>query len=149
MQEQTNFYQLRKNAGLSQEDVAQQLRVSRRTISKWELGQTTPDLQQAKRLAERYRISLDELAGHNPLQTQIARMIENTTEAQQREVDWTAVWSKQYPVLAAYPNEVPVDRYARPLRQMLDQFKAEHGYSEQDACLVLKDILSHVWNPDE
>lgn len=35
--------------------------------------------------------------------------------------------------------------YARRTRQMLDELKAEHGYSELDAMLTLKDILYQVW----
>ena len=40
----------RKKSGLSQEEVAEKLGVSRQTISKWELDETLPDIRQAKRL---------------------------------------------------------------------------------------------------
>jgi len=52
---------LRKNAKLSQENVAEKLGVTRQTVSNWELNQTTPDLEQAKELSKLYKISLDEL----------------------------------------------------------------------------------------
>ena len=29
---------------------------------------------------------------------------------------------------------------------MLSRLKKDYGYSDQDACLVLKDILAHTWN---
>ena len=35
---------LRKNRGLSQEMLAEKIGVSRQAVSKWELGETTPDL---------------------------------------------------------------------------------------------------------
>lgn len=42
-------------------------------------------------------------------------------------------------------GEVNVPLYARRIRQMLDELKAEYGYSELDAMLALKDILYQVW----
>ena len=44
----------RKRKGLSQEAVAEKLGVSRQTISKWETGETLPDIRQAKKLAVLY-----------------------------------------------------------------------------------------------
>ena len=51
----------RKKSGLSQEEVAEKLGVSRQTISKWETDETLPDLRQSKKLALLYHLSLDEL----------------------------------------------------------------------------------------
>lgn len=53
---------LRKQKGVSQEFLADKLQVSRQTISKWELGETTPDLENLVRLSEFFEISLDELS---------------------------------------------------------------------------------------
>ena len=47
----TNLYNARKKSGLSQEEVAEKLGVSRQTISKWETDEPLPDIRQAKRLA--------------------------------------------------------------------------------------------------
>ena len=57
------LYELRKNKHYSQEQLAEKLGVSRQTVSNWELNQTTPDLLQAKEIANFYQISLDELVG--------------------------------------------------------------------------------------
>ncbi|WP_242745046.1 helix-turn-helix transcriptional regulator [Allobaculum sp. Allo2] len=45
----SSLFQARKKQGLSQEDVAEKLGVSRQTVSKWETDETVPDLRQAKR----------------------------------------------------------------------------------------------------
>ena len=58
---------LRKEAGLSQEQVARQLFVSRQTISKWENGQAEPGVESLKALAKLYGVSLDRLVGAEPL----------------------------------------------------------------------------------
>ena len=56
---------LRKKNGLSQEELAEKVGVARQTISKWELGETSPDLKQAKELSKIFNISLDELTGND------------------------------------------------------------------------------------
>ena len=56
-----NLFNARKRSGLSQEDVAEKLGVNRQTISKWETDETLPNIQQAKRMALLYNLSLDEL----------------------------------------------------------------------------------------
>lgn len=52
---------LRKKEVLSQEGLAEKLNVTRQTVSNWELGQTTPDIQQAKNISKIFKISLDDL----------------------------------------------------------------------------------------
>lgn len=58
-----NLQRLRKERGLSQEEVARRLFVSRQSVSKWELDQSEPGVEYLKVLAELYGVSLDELAG--------------------------------------------------------------------------------------
>ena len=55
----------RKKLNLSQEQLGEKVGVSRQTVSKWELGQTIPDLDIAKLLAEVFGITLDELLKEN------------------------------------------------------------------------------------
>ena len=52
---------LRKQHNLSQEQVAEKLGVARQTISKWELGETTPEMDKLIMISELYNITLDEL----------------------------------------------------------------------------------------
>ena len=55
--------ELRKQKGLSQEELADKLNVSRQTISKWERGEASPDTDNLVELAKLYEISLDKLLG--------------------------------------------------------------------------------------
>ena len=43
-----SLYNARKKSGLSQENVAEKLGVTRQTVSKWETNETLPDIRQAK-----------------------------------------------------------------------------------------------------
>ena len=52
---------LRKQHNLSQEKVAEKLKVARQTVSKWELGETTPEMDKLIMISELYNITLDEL----------------------------------------------------------------------------------------
>ena len=52
---------LRKEYHMSQEQLAEKLKVTRQTISKWELDETTPDILQAKEISKIFQISLDTL----------------------------------------------------------------------------------------
>ena len=59
---------LRKENSLSQEELAEKLGVTRQTISKWELGQTTPDMEKLSQISNVFGVSVDELlneAGDN------------------------------------------------------------------------------------
>ena len=142
----TNLYNARKKSGLSQEEVAEKLGVSRQTISKWETDETLPDIRQAKRLAGLYRLTLDDLIAFDAEVEEIQRTIDSISEETQKKVDWTKVWGKKYPVLITYPEKVDARPYARRLREMLDELKATYGYREVDALLVLKDILAKTWD---
>ena len=52
---------------------------------------------------------------------------------------------KKYPILLQYQANVNIPNYAHRINVMLDELKQEYNFSEQDAMLVLKDILYNVW----
>lgn len=55
------LYQLRKQKGFSQEELANRLNVSRQTISKWEVGDSTPDMEKLVAISDLFGVSLDNL----------------------------------------------------------------------------------------
>ncbi|MBQ8725631.1 MAG: helix-turn-helix domain-containing protein [Clostridia bacterium] len=55
------LYELRKKAGLSQEEFAEKLNVSRQAVSKWERGEALPDTENLISIAKLFGVSLDEL----------------------------------------------------------------------------------------
>lgn len=57
---------LRKQKGLSQEELAAQIGVARQTISKWELDQSTPDIPLLSKLSDLFRVSTDHLIKGEP-----------------------------------------------------------------------------------
>ncbi len=75
----------------------------------------------------------------------IEEIIKNTTEENQSKTDWTKAWSTKYPVLKQYQREVDIPYFAARIRDMFTELQNKYGYSEQDAMLVLKDILAHEY----
>lgn len=59
-----NLRTLRKQKGMSQEILAQQLNVVRQTVSKWEKGLSVPDADMLMRIADLFDTSVSELLGN-------------------------------------------------------------------------------------
>ena len=140
-----HLFHARKKSGLSQEEVAEKLGVSRQTVSKWETDETVPDMRQPKKMAVLYKMSLDELIDFDIDVQEIQEAIDNTREDVQEKIDWTSAWGKKYPILLQYQAKVNIPNYTLRINVMLDELKKEYNFNEQDAMLVLKDILYHVW----
>ena len=69
--------ELRKQKNLSQEQLAEKMGVARQTISKWELGETSPDLEQSKRLSQIFNVSLDDIT-NNDINNVLITKVSNT-----------------------------------------------------------------------
>lgn len=67
--------ELRMKKKLTQEELAEKLNVSRQTISKWELGETNPNINQAKEIAQIFNVSLEELLNEKRINKNIIKKI--------------------------------------------------------------------------
>ena len=56
-----NLMELRKMANLSQEELAEQIGVSRQTLSKYETGESLPDIEKCMAIAEVFGVTMDDL----------------------------------------------------------------------------------------
>lgn len=62
----SNIAHLRKDRGLTQEDIASFLGVTKASVSKWETAQSYPDIELLPQIAMYFGISIDELVGYDP-----------------------------------------------------------------------------------
>ena len=67
-----NLISLRKMKGLSQEELAEQMNISRQTLSKYETGESLPDIEKCKQLADIFGVSLDDLVNYESRETGLA-----------------------------------------------------------------------------
>ncbi len=63
-----NLVQLRKILQMTQEDIADKVGVTRQSVAKWEAGESVPDLDKCKQLADIFGVSLDDLANYEPVE---------------------------------------------------------------------------------
>jgi len=61
-----NLIALRKLNALSQEELAEKVGVSRQTLSKYETGESLPDIEKCKALADAFGVTLDDLVNYSP-----------------------------------------------------------------------------------
>ena len=59
-----NLVELRKLNNLSQEDIAEKIGVSRQTLSKYETGDSLPDIERCKLLADLFGVTMDDLISY-------------------------------------------------------------------------------------
>lgn len=64
-----NLIALRKMNGLSQEELADKINVSRQTLSKYETGESLPDVEKCKQIADVFEVSLDDLVNYDSKDT--------------------------------------------------------------------------------
>lgn len=89
---QENLKTLRRNKGITQEELAAGLNVVRQTVSKWEKGQSVPDAEMLVKLAEVFEVSVSQLLGSwiepetqpDALAEQLARINEQLVIKNQR-----------------------------------------------------------------
>ena len=83
------LYEYRKASGMSQEQVANKIGVSRQAVSKWECAESSPDTDNLIALAVLYNITVDELLFADPEVFEIADIIEvvETTGTDRADVE--------------------------------------------------------------
>jgi len=92
---------LRRQSGLSQEELAEKIGVSRQAVSKWERAESSPDTDNLIALAKIYKLSLDDMLHSKDIN--VASMNKATggtyqnTEGGRSKVNWVAF---PYPILA-------------------------------------------------
>ncbi len=84
---------LRKKNGLSQEQLGEEIDVTRQTISNWELGETNPNPEQLKLLSKALNVSIDDLLD-NDITNVVVEKVSNTEKLAGMAVEATEKVSK-------------------------------------------------------
>ena len=73
--------ELRKKKGISQEELADALSTSRQAVSKWERGESDPDINRLKDLAVYFNVSIDYLLGYDVESTSVNNFIDRLSKS--------------------------------------------------------------------
>lgn len=125
---------LRKKHGLSQQEVADILEVTRQTVSNWECAQGAPTLDKAKLLAQLYHVSLDDLVGN-----EIEFVTKKTKETSPILFHMINKICKIY-----YDDNYQTDIVYRVLDVNEDWVKVEYERRKEDAILKKETIIKYI-----
>ncbi|MEA4994312.1 MAG: helix-turn-helix transcriptional regulator [Oscillibacter sp.] len=85
------IYELRKANNLSQEQLAEKVSVSRQSISKWESGETTPEIERIIELSKVFNVSTDYLL----LSSEVEELTNRTEQLEKQQEDLRMEVQKQ------------------------------------------------------
>jgi len=91
--------ELRKQQGLTQQQLADQLNLSNKTISKWESGSGSPDISNLPILADTLGVSVDELL-RGALNETETKQSQNTSKSEVSKKDLTPAQKKERAIIA-------------------------------------------------
>ncbi len=126
---------LRKEKGITQEQLSEVMGVSVAAVSKWETGQTAPDLSSLAVLADYFEVSIDTLLGHTLQSSRkdalIARMGELADSGEPEEAADTAA-----ELLRRYPNDAGSAETAASLYYKLHMLTGKKDYLRKSVDLT-------------
>ena len=136
---------LRKQQGLSQEALAEQLGVSRQAVSRWENGDTTPGTDTLKLIAQTFGVTVDYLLGRPAGQCQSCGMILETDSDRGTKSDGSR--SEEYCAFCyqqgKFVHDIAMEEMIEHNLKDLDQWSESVGLnlSEQEARAQLMEFL--------
>ena len=109
-----NIGQLRRNFGLTQLELAEQLNYSDKAISKWERGESIPDVMTLKAVADRFNVTVDYLLrAEHPVETEIKQAYTKRQRRNHRLITLMAcvlVWLIASFIYTSVDVAVPMER---------------------------------------
>ena len=134
----TKIKSARTHAGLTQDELAARLCVSRQAITKWENGKGVPDIENLKALAALFDISVDRLIGDEPLAKHVMRepvdlAAQKPVGAQRDRFDAA--------VRARYPDAISIQPLVR--RKRLSRWESVLDFIGQPGLIQLADSVNH------
>ena len=128
MRFEEKIVELRKAKGLSQEELAEQLGVSRQAVSRWELGNTLPDIPNLVQLCGLFEVSADYLVRDEWKSSPESESFVDNTAAKEADVGETG--KKE-----ATAKEKEISRMVREREKI--RYRARHFYYTAWAVLIM------------
>ena len=130
-----NIRAMRREKGLTQEQLAEVMGVSTASVSKWETGMAAPELSMLAALADYFEMSIDALIGHTVDKAQLEGKVTAVKELSFAGEDDAAI-EKAEVLLRRYPNEYSVVECAAGV--YYTAFIHEKSEEKMRRCMELK-----------
>lgn len=137
--------ELRKNLNLSQDEFAAKLFVTRQAVSRWETGETLPNIDTLKLIAEIFHVSVDHLLGHPAGQCQSCGMLLEQDSDKGTEADGTK--SQEYCTFCyqhgKFTQDITIEEQVEHNLQDLDEWNKSTGLqlTKEEARAQLMEFL--------
>lgn len=132
----------RRNAGFTQEELANRLGVTPQALSKWEKGASSPDLEMLTSLCDILEVSADYLVGKKR-----KTIVENGNLIQQDEI-WKHLWDGYQPLELVFGNDVVPAFMEKPVVEKIVQVRVE--LAKEGILMPLVRVMDHpMLNPKE
>ena len=125
-----NIYNLRKQRGLKQEQLAEGMGVSIASVSMWENGQCAPELTVLMEMADYFEVSMDTLVGHSLKAERMEELISQMERAAERRDEESAAALCEK-ILRNYPNNSRAVKACSDVYYELYIYTTKEGYMEQ------------------
>ena len=140
---------LRKRKGFSQEDLANELDVSRQSVYKWETGNATPDISKIKKMASLFNISFDEFlddtkdlageGGAKPTAPSTEKKYRQVLHSQVRFSSYQGELDHGYPTTPRRKNPQSGEIFSFKMSQMKSTLK---NYGADSYILLQSDVAA-------
>ncbi len=137
-----NIRKIRKSKGMTQEELAEAIGITSASVSKWETGQSAPELSMLVVLADFFEVSVDALLGHGVKAERQKEMLD-TLAALARERQFGEAQTLAEKLLRNYPNSYEVVDRAAELYRQIAITNADRAASVQAILLVKRLFLLH------
>lgn len=145
METKNIILELRKSLNLSQDDFAGKLFVTRQAVSRWENGETTPNMDTIKMIAATFNVSADHLLGHPAGLCQSCGMLLEQDSDKGTEQDGSR--SEEYCAFCyqkgAFAQEITMEDLIEHNLMDLDEWNQSMGrqVTKQEARMQLMEFL--------
>ena len=146
LEEQIKYY--RKQAGLSQEKMAEKIGVSRQAITKWENGTGTPDIANLMAIADLFQISVDELLSNEKSEKKQSNYIyESRTEYDidgKKNFDIKLGGAYAVDLKAYHGEKIEVAMFSNVYKNLMADYKVKIDDIKTESILILTDLMKPV-----
>ena len=155
METRDAILELRKSLNLSQDEFAEKISVTRQAVSRWENGETTPNIDTLKLLAKIFDVSVDYLLGQPAGQCQSCGMIMEKDSDKGTQSDGTK--SEEYCTFCyrrgEFAQDITMEEMIEHNLKDLDEWNKDAGLhlTEQEAREQLMEFLPTLkrWKKDQ